>query len=167
MAKLCEQDPLSGQIDHSILSRSPSPTLIYPLPPACPLENGDWSQNSLGTLDSTLPHSHSQSPETNPRQRERRSLKEISHLCRSVESTATALSTPGRSTVVTDIDKAMAHMDEVYLKTLFNNTVNKTETYSATTDATYSSFFNNDALEETNIDDEPSGTMIMAVLQQK
>nr|KAI8741334.1 formin [Biomphalaria glabrata] len=173
------------------LSRSPSPTLIYPLAkarkentvletsmtgqvdensppfPFDPVENVlDKSQNSLGAFNSVLSRSYSRSPEDSRVHQRRRRSKEV-------PAEHQKMATPGKSPkspLVTDIDQAMAQVDERKLKALFSE--GKAMSHHPSEQASFSSDRGGtnqeeDDEEETNIDDEPPSAKMIASLKQK
>ncbi|XP_012943027.1 uncharacterized protein LOC101864502 [Aplysia californica] len=186
-------------------SRSPSPTLIFPLPksstravdasathvsstpvhdtnsnivstsdgddfPFNPVENvQDQSQNSLGALGSALQRRLSQSPEgRRARQRRRKSSKDTPQT--KEDQAISANSTPLRSgPVVTDLDQAMAQMDQLKLRTIFGDQVTESESASVPTtpESMSNSVLNGQDGDETNIDDEPPSAKMIASLKQK
>ncbi|CAL1536956.1 unnamed protein product [Lymnaea stagnalis] len=192
MAGTYKADTFIEDNSHGRLSRSPSPTLIYPLPkrrteenysdhalgdsadskdcaspfPFDPVDNVlDRSQNSLGAFSSILHRNLSQSPEDKrTRPRRRRSSKETT-------ADVSKHSTPGKSPkspMVTDIDQAMAQMDERKLKAILVDARAVGSSGNPMSSTPQGRFFHEGSdVEETNIDDEPPSAKMIASLKQK
>ncbi|RUS77180.1 hypothetical protein EGW08_015067 [Elysia chlorotica] len=137
--------------------------------PFYPLEkNLNKSQNSIGPVGSLLCREATPSPEIRRGQPRLRRPRQNSELGSSFSDVATLSPTSPKAMVVTDLDQAMAQMDEQKLKSRFRSMSSPTaENSSFIGEANGNATPIQPEDEETNIDDEPASVQRIANLKQK
>ncbi|GFO35592.1 protein cappuccino [Plakobranchus ocellatus] len=165
------QDQSKPVSDVSILAKE-NQTPPFPFNP---VENNlNMSQNSLGVVGSSMCRDTTPSPEERHKHPQLRKPRQESDPFSSLTDVPAPSPTSPKATVVTDLDQAMAQMDELKLKSRFRSQSSPMPCDSdvfmdnpVASTATDKPQAHQVEDEETNIDDEPASARRIATLKQK